>query len=62
MILGRKLRNVVNTPALRLTAETEKCTNCMKCTRNCPMSLDVNAMVQVREHGKRGMHSLRDVH
>ena len=46
MILGRKLRNAANTPALRLTAETEKCTNCKKCTRNCPMSLDVNAMVQ----------------
>ena len=46
MILGRKLRNLANTPALRLTAETEKCTNCMKCTRNCPMSLEVNAMVQ----------------
>ncbi len=26
--------------------ETEKCTNCQKCTRNCPMSLDVNATVQ----------------
>ncbi len=46
MILGRKLRNLANTPALRLTAETEKCTNCMKCTRSCPMSLEVNAMVQ----------------
>ena len=46
MILGRKLRNAANTPALRLIAETEKCTNCKKCTRNCPMSLDVNAMVQ----------------
>lgn len=48
MILGRKLRNLANTPALRLTAETEKCTNCKRCTRNCPMSLDVNAMVQAR--------------
>jgi polyferredoxin len=46
MILGRKLRNLVNTPALRLTAETENCTNCMTCTSHCPMSLDVNAMVQ----------------
>jgi len=46
MILGRKLRNLVNSPALRLTAERENCTNCMKCTRVCPMSLDVNAMVQ----------------
>lgn len=48
MILGRKLRNLANTPALRLTAETEKCTNCKRCTRNCPMSLDVNAMVQAQ--------------
>lgn len=46
MILGRKLRNAANIPALRLTAETEKCTSCKKCTRNCPMSLDVKAMVQ----------------
>ncbi|MDY6873867.1 MAG: 4Fe-4S binding protein [Chloroflexota bacterium] len=46
MILGRKLRNGLNTPALRLTAETEKCTNCKRCTRVCSMSLDVNAMVQ----------------
>ena len=46
MILGRKVRNAVNTPALRLTAETEKCINCKKCTQACTMSLDVNAMVQ----------------
>lgn len=46
MIIGRKLRNVFAWPALRLVAETEKCANCQTCTRNCPMSLDVNAMVQ----------------
>jgi polyferredoxin len=46
MILGRKLRNTVNWPALRLEAETERCINCKKCTQNCPMSLDVNGMVQ----------------
>jgi polyferredoxin len=46
MILGRKLRNAVNWPALRLKAETEQCINCKKCTQNCPMSLDVNGMVQ----------------
>jgi polyferredoxin len=49
MILGRKIRNGLNTPALRLTAETEKCINCKKCTRVCSMSLDVNAMVQARK-------------
>ncbi len=46
MILGRKARNLVNTPALRLTAEVEKCIDCEKCTAACSMSLDVHAMVQ----------------
>ncbi|MBG0784331.1 MAG: 4Fe-4S binding protein [Anaerolineaceae bacterium] len=46
MITGRKIRNGLNLPALRLTAETEKCINCNKCSRVCSMSLDVNAMVQ----------------
>ena len=54
MILGRKLRNLGNWPALRLRAETEKCINCKKCTRECPMSLDVNGLVQkgVMEHSE----------
>lgn len=46
MITGRKIRNGLNLPALRLTAETEKCVNCQKCSQVCTMSLDVNAMVQ----------------
>ncbi len=46
MIIGRKLRNSVNWPALQLKADNSKCVNCKVCTRNCSMSLDVNAMVQ----------------
>jgi NAD-dependent dihydropyrimidine dehydrogenase PreA subunit len=46
MILGRKTRNLVRLPALHLTAQTEECRNCRRCTYTCPMSLDVNAMVQ----------------
>ena len=46
MILGRKLRNIFRWPSLRLKSEKEKCTSCMKCTKSCPMSLDVNDMVQ----------------
>jgi ferredoxin-type protein NapH len=46
MILGRKLRNLVRWPALRLVAEPDRCSDCLTCTRNCPMSLDVNGMVQ----------------
>ena len=45
MILGRKLRNAANWPSLRLRANKEACISCKKCTTNCPMSLDVNAMV-----------------
>jgi len=47
MIIGRWLRN--NTfawPSLRLQADPGSCADCKKCTSNCPMSLDVNAMVQ----------------
>jgi len=46
MILGRKLRNLFAWPSLRLQAETGKCTSCLTCNSNCPMSLDVNSMVQ----------------
>ncbi len=46
MILGRKLGNVLRLPGLRLQPDPDKCTNCQTCTSNCPMSLDVNAMVK----------------
>jgi polyferredoxin len=45
MILGRKARNLFAWPSLRLTADPSRCKDCMACTKNCPMSLDVNAMV-----------------
>ncbi len=46
MILGRKVRNTLKTPALHLTANTDACIHCKTCTQACPMSLDVHAMVQ----------------
>jgi ferredoxin-type protein NapH len=46
MIIGRKIRNAINLPALQLVADRNECINCKTCTRNCPMSLDVNSMVQ----------------
>ena len=49
MILGRWLRNRVKWPSLRLVAEPDKCTACQACTRGCPMSLEVSAMVQQGE-------------
>jgi ferredoxin-type protein NapH len=49
MIIGRKTGNALRLPGLRLQAEPEKCTNCKTCTTSCPMSLDVNGMVQARK-------------
>jgi ferredoxin-type protein NapH len=46
MMIGRKLRNLVRWPSLRLQAKTEQCSDCRQCVRFCPMSLDVNAMVK----------------
>lgn len=46
MILGRKLRNTVAWPSLRLAASPSNCRDCLKCVTNCPMSLDVHGMVR----------------
>jgi ferredoxin-type protein NapH len=46
MILGRKLRSTLQWPSLRLKSDKVKCISCKKCTESCPMSLDVNGMVQ----------------
>jgi len=46
MIIGRGIRNRGRWPSLRLIAAPDKCSDCLTCTRNCPMSLDVNGMVQ----------------
>jgi ferredoxin-type protein NapH len=46
MIIGRNLRNVANWHSLQLTVNKEKCVNCKTCNKNCPMSLEVNSMVQ----------------
>lgn len=46
MMIGRWIRNRFAWPSLRLKANAATCTNCKQCTNSCPMSLDVNAMVQ----------------
>jgi len=49
MIGGRKFRNLFKWSSLRLEAEKDKCVDCKTCTKNCPMSLDVNRMVKSRK-------------
>lgn len=46
MLIGRWIRNRFGWPALQLQADASACTDCRKCTTNCPMSLDVNGMVK----------------
>jgi polyferredoxin len=46
MIAGRKIRNLAGWPALQLSADADLCTDCRKCSKNCPMGLDVNGMVR----------------
>ncbi len=49
MMVGRWIRNRFGWASLRLAANTSVCSDCKLCTKNCPMSLDVNAMVQIEQ-------------
>ena len=49
MMTGRWIRNRFGWASLQLVADSTGCSNCKRCTKNCPMSLDVNAMVQVEQ-------------
>jgi len=46
LMIGRKIRNFAGWPALHLEAENDRCIDCKKCSKECPMSLDVNDMVR----------------
>lgn len=47
-IIGRKIRNLIRWPALHLSADSERCTACGICSKDCPMGLDVRTMVERR--------------
>jgi len=49
LMIGRKIRNIFRWPALHLEAEKDRCTGCGTCARECPMSLEVDAMVRKGE-------------
>jgi polyferredoxin len=46
MVIGTKIKDKIGYPSLRLKADSAKCVNCGKCTKVCPMSLDVAKMVK----------------
>ena len=45
MVLGKKIRNLGKWPSLRLIAKKEDCIDCMACSQNCPMSINVNSLI-----------------
>ena len=46
LMIGRKIRNLFRWPAPGLSADSSRCIDCKKCSKECPMSLDVNGMVR----------------
>ena len=46
MIIGETLADLLHIPRFRLKAYPDKCVSCGKCTKSCPMSLDIAAMVK----------------
>lgn len=46
MIIGTKIKNMIGWPSLHLRADKELCVECKTCSKNCPMSLEVNEKVK----------------
>jgi len=47
MVIGRRIRNVLAWPSLRLGTEKENCIQCGSCTKACQMSIEVMDLVQI---------------
>lgn len=45
-IIGTKIKNALKYPSLHLESVKKSCIKCGKCTKSCPMSLEVKEMVQ----------------
>jgi ferredoxin-type protein NapH len=46
MVIGRRIGAALRLPGLRLRTNPAACTDCLLCTRNCPMSIDVHNLVR----------------
>lgn len=46
MVFGQKFGALLRLPQLKIKADIANCTNCGKCNKNCPMSLDVKQIAQ----------------
>ena len=48
MIIGTKVSDWLKLPRLRLKLNNDSCIGCKQCSKKCPMSLDVKAMVETK--------------
>lgn len=46
MVIGSRIGKILRIPQLHISAKSEKCTSCGKCSKVCPMSLDVKNIVE----------------
>lgn len=46
MVLGQKLGRLLHVPQMHIGAQPGECISCGKCTETCPMSLDVETLLQ----------------
>nr|WP_315019991.1 4Fe-4S binding protein [uncultured Aminipila sp.] len=46
MVIGEKAADFLHIPRFRLKADKEACVSCGKCSKRCPMSIDIQEMVQ----------------
>ena len=45
MIIGDRIRHLIKIPGLYLVPQKENCIECGRCTKGCPMDIDVQGMV-----------------
>jgi ferredoxin len=45
MVIGSTIGRFLHIPQLHIEAEKSDCISCGKCSKSCPMGLDVKAMV-----------------
>ncbi len=46
MVIGEKLADLLHIPRFRLKANSNSCVSCGKCSKNCPMGLNISEMVK----------------
>ena len=52
MVIGSSIGRFLHFPQLHIESDKNKCISCKRCTKACPMGLDVESMVQAGTNHK----------